>query len=366
LRIIHIIKHCGYANGSVHVAVDLACEQASGGAKVTFVSGGGTFEPLLARHGVEHIRLPHEQSRPVSLLVAAWKLTRLARKIKPDVLHAHMMSSALIGYAASRLSGVPLVTTVHNSFDRHSVIMRLGDRVVAVSDAEREQLLRKGYKKDEVVAVMNAPNRSPREKFIVPEEPVTLVSPCILAANGLHRRKGVADLIVACQSVFAEIPDWKLYIAGEGPDREELEHQVQDAGLQDRVHFLGFRHSPRPLMEQSDIFVLASYADPCSLAIGEARSAGCAIVATAVGGTPQMLDYGAAGRLISPGQPEELAFELRRLMLDREARQDLRQSALRGSQVFDVERLLRDYEQVYRSVAKRTDRDERSLAGAIG
>jgi hypothetical protein len=79
-----------------------------------------------------------------------------------------------------------------------------------------------------------------------------------------------------------------------------------------------------------------------------------------------MLDYGAAGRLISPGQPEELAFELRRLMLDREARQDLRQSALRGSQVFDVERLLRDYEQVYRSVAKRTDRDERSLAGAIG
>jgi glycosyltransferase involved in cell wall biosynthesis len=171
---------------------------------------------------------------------------------------------------------------------------------------------------------------------------------------------------VACQSVFAEIPDWKLYIAGEGPDREELEHQVQDAGLQDRVHFLGFRHSPRPLMEQSDIFVLASYADPCSLAIGEARSAGCAIVATAVGGTPQMLDYGAAGRLISPGQPEELAFELRRLMLDREARQDLRQSALRGSQVFDVERLLRDYEQVYRSVAKRTDRDERSLAGAIG
>jgi glycosyltransferase involved in cell wall biosynthesis len=300
------------------------------------------------------------------LLVAAWKLTRLARKIKPDVLHAHMMSSALIGYAASRLSGVPLVTTVHNSFDRHSVIMRLGDRVVAVSDAEREQLLRKGYKKDEVVAVMNAPNRSPREKFIVPEEPVTLVSPCILAANGLHRRKGVADLIVACQSVFAEIPDWKLYIAGEGPDREELEHQVQDAGLQDRVHFLGFRHSPRPLMEQSDIFVLASYADPCSLAIGEARSAGCAIVATAVGGTPQMLDYGAAGRLISPGQPEELAFELRRLMLDREARQDLRQSALRGSQVFDVERLLRDYEQVYRSVAKRTDRDERSLAGAIG
>jgi glycosyltransferase involved in cell wall biosynthesis len=192
------------------------------------------------------------------------------------------------------------------------------------------------------------------------------VSPCILAANGLHGRKGVADLIVACQSLFAEIPDWKLYIAGEGPDRENLQRQVQEAGLQHRIHFLGFRHAPRPLMEQSDIFVLASYADPCSLAIGEARSAGCAIVATAVGGTPQMLEYGAAGRLITPGQPEELAFELRRLMLDREARQDLRQAALRGAEIFNIDRLLRDYDQVYRSVSKRPRRGADSLESVVG
>ncbi|NYF79930.1 glycosyltransferase family 4 protein [Granulicella arctica] len=349
LRIVHIIKHCNYANGNVHVAVDLACEQAKEGYEVTFVSRGGTFEPLLAQHGVLHVYLPHEQSKPASLLKAAWHLTKLVRKTRPNVLHAHMMASALIGYVASRIAGMPLITTVHNSFDKHSVIMRLGDRVVAVSRAERKQLLNKGYNSKRVVAVMNAPNRSPRETFIKDKEEVTLQSPCILAANGLHRRKGVSDLIVACRQLFEEIPDWRLYIAGEGPDRETLEQQVHQAGIADRVHFLGFRSAPRPLMEQSDIFVLASYADPCSLAIGEARSAGCAIVATRVGGTPEMLEYGTAGRLVTPGNPDELAQELRTLMLDDEGRRKLRRAALQGSSIFDVQRLVEDYEQVYRS-----------------
>ncbi len=350
LRIVHVIKHCGYANGNVHVAVDLACEQARKGCVVTFVSSGGTFEPLLAQYGVRHVYLPHEQNKPASLLRAAWTLTRLVKSIRPNVLHAHMMASAMIGYAASRLAGVPLVTTVHNSFDRHSFIMRLGDRVIAVSDAEREQLVKKGYNSRQVVAIMNAPNNSPREKFTEDEPHVPMQSPCILAANGLHRRKGVFDLIVACQQLFQEIPDWQLYIAGEGPDRAALELQAQEAGLGDRVHFLGFRMSPRPLMDQADIFVLASYADPCSLSIGEARSAGCAIVATRVGGTPEMLEYGAAGRLVTPGRPDELAQKLRTLMLDGDARRSLQKAALHGSSIFSVSRLVRDYEKVYESV----------------
>ena len=63
---------------------------------------------------------------------------------------------------------------------------------------------------------------------------------------------------------------------------------------------MGAVPAPRVLFEQTDIFALCSYADPCSLVIGEARGAGCAIVATAVGGTPEMLEFGRAGRLVPP------------------------------------------------------------------
>ena len=346
-HILHIIKHCGYANGNVHVAVDLACLQAKAGNEVTFISAGGTFVPLLESHGVCHITLNHDQSKPLSLLRTMWKVTRFVRKTRPYVMNAHMMSSALVGWVASHLSGVPLVTTVHNSFDKHSSIMRLGRRVIAVSQAERASLIQKGYRSDQVVAVMNAPAESPREAFMDDGREIILQSPAILAINALHRRKGVFDLIEACTGLFQTLPDWKLYIAGEGPDREVLEQQARKAGLTDRIIFLGFVPAPGRLLKQADIVVLASYADPCSLVIGEARAAGCAIVATDVGGNKEMLEFGRAGRLVPAGQPQILASVLKPLMVDSFERVALQRAARKGASVFHVERLVADYATVY-------------------
>ncbi len=347
-HIVHVIKHCGYANGNVHVAVDLACVQAAAGHRVTFISAGGTFVPLLEQYGVQHITLNHDQGKPISMLRAAWTLARFARKHKPHVLNAHMMSSALIGAFASWVSGVPMVTIVHNSFDKHSSIMRLGRRVIAVSQAERDSLLKQGYRPDRLVAIMNAPANSPRDAFMDDGRDINLQSPAIVAVNALHRRKGVFDLINACTMLFRDLPDWKLYIAGEGPDREVLEKQAADVGLADRIIFLGFTPAPARVLQQADIMVLASYADPCSLVIGEARSAGCAIVATDVGGNKEMLEFGRAGRLVPPGRPEILAAVLRPLMEDPQERNDLRRASLRGANVFHVNRLLEDYARVYR------------------
>lgn len=360
MSVVHIVKHCGYGNGNVHVAVDLACVQARAGDDVTFVSNGGTFEPLLAQYGVRHLKLEQEQNKPLSLLRSAWKLAGFARRRRPDVLHAHMMSSALIGYAASKLSGVPLVTTVHNSFDPHSRLMRLGRKVVAVSRAEEASLLTQGYSEEQLVSVMNAPFNSPREEFMrethMKDNYPVIESPCIVAANGLHRRKGVFDLITACAEVFPSQPEWKLYIAGEGPDREALEALAKSLGIAQRVIFLGFVPAPGPLLKQADIFVLASYADPCSLVIGEARGAGCAIVATSVGGTPEMLEFGRAGRLVSPGSPAELATELQILITDDKARTRLRAASLQGSEIFNVQRLLEEYATVYRAAGSARQR----------
>lgn len=346
-HIVHLIKHCGYANGNVHVAVDLACVQASAGHTVTFISAGGTFVPLLEQYGVQHITLNHDQGKPLSLLRTMWTVARFARRHKPHVMNAHMMSSALVGWVASIVSGVPLVTTVHNSFDKHSSIMRLGRIVVAVSQAERESLLNKGYRGDHLVAIMNAPANSPRDAFMDDGKTVLLEGPAILAVNALHRRKGVFDLIDACSRIFPALPAWKLYIAGEGPDRQLLEQQAAAAGIADRVVFLGFVAAPAHLLKQADIVVLASYADPCSLVIGEARAAGCAIVATDVGGTREMLDYGRAGRLVPPGKPDTLATTLQSLMIDEHERRELQRASRQDADVFQVNRLVEDYARVY-------------------
>jgi glycosyltransferase involved in cell wall biosynthesis len=353
-RIVHLCKHCVDGNGHVHVAVDLACLQADAGCQVLFISGGGTYEQMLEENNVRHISLEQDPRNPISLLKTIRALSRMVRVFRPEVLHAHMMGSAIVGYVVSRAAGIPLITTVHNSFDAHSIIMRLGSRVVAVSKAEEEQLLARGFCAERLDVVMNAPVDSPRaESWKNAVDPV-LQSPCITTVCGLHRRKGVFDLLDACSRLFREIPDWRLYIAGDGPDRESLEQQAIATGIADRVIFMGSVRSTRVLFEQTDIFTLCSYADPCSLVIGEARGAGCAIVATAVGGTPEMLEHGRAGRLVPPGDPARLASELRHLMKDGVARAQLRKASTEGAEIFKVDRLLGDYDKVYqRALAAR-------------
>jgi len=353
-RIIHLCKHCVDGNGHVHVAVDLACLQAESGCEVLFISGGGTYEAMLKGLGVRHIMLEQDPKNPLTLLKSIWELVRIVRSFRAEVLHAHMMGSAMAGYLASLVTGVPLVTTVHNSFDAHSIIMRLGRRVVAVSNAEKAKLVRRGFDAKGMDVVMNAPVDSPRALARKNAVDPVLLSPCITTVCGLHRRKGVFDLLEACSILFREMPDWRLYIAGDGPDRQSLEQQATASGVGERIIFMGAVRATRVLFEQTDIFTLCSYADPCSLVIGEARGAGCAIVATAVGGTPEMLEYGRAGRLVPPGQPFQLASELRKLMTDSIARASLRQASSENAEIFNVRRLLGDYDEVYqRALASR-------------
>ena len=82
-RIMHLSKHCHHANGSVNVAVDLACKQAAAGHQVWFLSGGGSFVDLLERSGVRHVHLPQNQSKPAQLAVSAVRLARMIRGCGP-------------------------------------------------------------------------------------------------------------------------------------------------------------------------------------------------------------------------------------------------------------------------------------------
>lgn len=96
----------------------------------------------------------------------------------------------------------------------------------------------------------------------------------------------------------------------------------------------------------------ASYAEPCSLSIAEARDAGCAIVASAVGGTPELLEQGKAGRLVQPGHPEQLVSELRRLMSDPNELRAWQVRSKTGVDYFNALRLAEDYQRVYERLSQ--------------
>jgi glycosyltransferase involved in cell wall biosynthesis len=142
-----------------------------------------------------------------------------------------------------------------------------------------------------------------------------------------------------------------------------MEELAAGLGIADSVHFAGFVADPRPYLAQTDVFALASHADPCPLAIIEAREAGCAVVGTRAGGIPELLEGGAAGVLVDAGEPQQLAAKLRWLLMDTHARAELGARAKRNLEGLSVDRVAHEYMAIYqRTLAERASIERRQGA----
>ncbi|SPB17019.1 group 1 family glycosyl transferase [Caballeronia novacaledonica] len=370
MRIVHLANHAQtIGNGTVNMMVDLACMQAGMGQDVVVASSGGGFESLLRRHGITHI--PLQQSRQpwrVPSMIAGFN--RLIDRFDPDIVHAHMMTGALISRFGSMRRRFALVTTVHHELQKSASLVRAGDRMVAVSRAIATDLEARGIDPARMSVVLNGAVAAPRLVCRPAAKPVRLRHPNIVCVAGLYRRKGIADLLQAFARVREQsaserefMSEPHLYLVGDGPDRASLEALAQELGVADAAHFTGFVADARPYFASADVFALLSHQDPAPLVIAEAREAGCAIVATRVGGIPEMLDDGAAGVLVPAGDIEQAAAKLRWLLIDRQARGQLAARAQQNLQQLAVERVCSDYMAVYQqTLAERESMKRRQVA----
>jgi len=308
MRILHVINHTQKLNGNVHAAIDLACAQRKLGHEVSIASGGGDFDDLLSSMGIETVTVNHRR-RPVSIMRAVADLNRYVGTFRPDVVHAHMMTSAVLAVGICRARRVPIITTVHNAFEKSAVVMKLGDRVIAVSEAVAVSMNKRGVPASKLCVVLNGTIGSPRLDTR-DRASVTLAGPSILFVGGLHPRKGLPDLLEAFRSVRLKYKDARLYVVGGGPYEEAYKAIVRDTAQEGAVTFIGPVRDAFPYMMGADIFVLPSHADPAPLVLPEAREARCAVVGTDVDGIPQLLEYGAAGIIVPPKNPEALAAVL--------------------------------------------------------
>lgn len=345
MRIVHLLNHSRTANGHVEVAVDLACEQVRLGHDVFFVAGSGDFDERLARHGVTFIKLP-PGGGILKLAAVSSALVRIFRKLRPDIVHAHMVSSAVMARLVQPICGYRLITTLHNSFDRQSRLMGVGNLVIAVSKAVGREMQHKGISGRKLRVVRNGTINGAR-RSAKPEETVTLARPAIATVAGLHSRKGIDTLIEAFSQVRGSGVEAHLYIVGVGPQRADLERLAAGTGHGDAIHFMGYMSDPRTVLAAADIFVLASLAEPCSLALIEARQMGCACIASNVGGNPEIIEFGKSGRLFAPGNIAELAAALNAVLIDKDELVRLRLAARAGWQYWTVERMARETLGVY-------------------
>ncbi len=345
MRILHLLNHTQRLNGHVHAAVDLACAQRQLGHSVAIASGGGDFDALLARNGIETFHIDHRRRLP-DLTKAFLALRQRMRQWRADIVHAHMMTSAVLAWPACKLAGIPLVTTVHNEFEKSATLMGLGTRVIAVSEAVGMSMRKRGVPAARLSVVLNGTIGSARFEGR-DRSPRDLGSPSILFVGGQHPRKGLPDLFAAFGRLHADHPAARLWIVGEGPYLEVYRDMVRQMPCAQAVTFVGAQQDPYPWMLGADIFVLPSHADPAPLVLSEAREAGCAVVATAVDGVPQLLENGEAGILVPARDPEKLADALSRIVENPEALAEWRARSQKNLTYLTIDRVARETLNVY-------------------
>ena len=346
MRILHVINHTHRFNGNVHAAVDLACAQARQGHAVAVCSAGGDFDQPLTLSGVEIMTVSLAR-RPVTMARAMLTVGSLLKRWRPDVVHAHMMTSAVLAFPSCRMMRRPLVTTIHNAFEKSAGLMRIGDRVIAVSDAVRVSMAQRGVPDRRLRVVLNGTIGSARFPQPGPAAKV-LAGVSVLFVGGLHPRKGVADLLTAFDLVHRAVPAARLYLVGEGPCEAEYRSIAAGLGSAAAITFCGSESDPRSYMRGADIFVLPSLADPAPLVLSEAREAGCAIIGTEVDGIPEMLEHGRCGLLVPARAPNALAESLSMLAGDAAILAAWRRRSQINLDHLSVARVARDTVAIYR------------------
>jgi glycosyltransferase involved in cell wall biosynthesis len=188
-------------------------------------------------------------------------------------------------------------------------------------------------------------------------------APVIGAACRLVPVKGLIHLIGAIALLREEFPLLRLEIAGEGPERRVIETEAEALGIRDSVKLMGWRRDLEPLFAGWDIFVLPSLDEALGIVVLEAMAAAVPVVASAVGGLPEVVEEGCTGWLVPPAQPRALAERLRSLLVDPGLRCAMGAAGReRVRQRFSIQAMADAVAAIYDEVMSARSRSQRSLA----
>lgn len=294
-------------------------------------------------------------------LAAAWRLSRVVKRLTPDVIHAHdphgvaMASTALSIVSPSPKP--PLVASrriashmAHNSFSRwkYSQI----DCFIANSGVIRDRLISEGIPLEhttivtegvDVERIVRMPAANVHAAFYLPTH-----APIVGSVAALVAHKGHHHLIDAAALVVREVPDARFVIVGDGELRESLEKHVRDTHLERHVFLAGFRTDVLELTKGFDLFAVSSVTEGMCVALLDAMAAAKATVSTAVGAIAEVVADGETGFLVPPRDHAAMAEKLVLLLKDPVLRTRMGEAALkRARERFTVERMVEETAAVY-------------------
>jgi glycosyltransferase involved in cell wall biosynthesis len=263
------------------------------------------------------------------------RVTEVVERLRPAIVHTQLEFSNILGSIAARRLGLPAIATIHTldrprRFSRDSARFRLmgwtlrhrADRVIAVSESARRHVLtRAGLRRGQTATIHNGIDLSAfttdrsaagaelRESLgIAPETPV------LATVAVLRQPKGIDDMLEALPIVGAGHPDLVYVVAGDGEHRSALESRARLLGVSKSTRFIGRTSDVPAVLAAADAFVLPSHTEALPTVVIEAMAAGLPVVATSVGGVPELVDHGVTGILVPAHAPERLADAVARVI----------------------------------------------------
>jgi glycosyltransferase involved in cell wall biosynthesis len=339
-------------------------------------------------------RFTWRPDRIVRYLLSFAAVIHHARKLimieSPDAIHANSIRAGLVMAAATIGLRVPVIWHAHDILPRHPLsiavrwfaCMTARNRILAVSQAVaarfRGKLLRPFSRRIPATVIHNAadldrfqPDGDARAEFRQ-EMNLTATQSVVGTVGQLTPRKGQLELIEAFARVAAEVPDSLLLVVGEplfNRDEEyakQLESAASRLHIADRVRFLGSRDDIPRLMQALDVLVVNSQQEPFALTVLEGLASGTAVLATAVGGTPEMITHGVNGLLVEKAKCDELAEAMLTLLRDEKLRDRLGRNGRREAIAkFSIDRFMKEIDCLYRDVLAAGSTPHREMVTAL-
>lgn len=331
----------------------------------------------LASTGVRILRLERRSARSN----AAWRqLYRLLADEQIDVLHAHMPRASVPGALIGRLAKVPVIVSHEHGwsfrgkplrrFLDRNVVARCSDLLLAVSEWDRRHIIEIEHIDPAGVRVLpNAIAPVSAERSNLHEELGLPADTRLIGAVGrLYPEKGYSDLIRAIAILKRQAPcPFRCIILGSGPEKQQLETLIARLDLTQDVQLIGWRDDVAGVIRAVDVAVLSSRNEGSPLAIIEYMAAAAPIVATSVGGIPELIEDKTHGLLVPPQDAASLAGAIRSLLADPALARRLGVAA-RDRQLasYDLDAVVRELEGIYIELAAKSRRGRlRTRAGAL-
>ena len=270
------------------------------------------------------------------------RLQRVIRDLQPDIVHTHLVHANLFGYAAAKMAGVPRVVSSRHNDDRFRYrerwrrinrrLWRRLDAGIAISEAIKQFTIEvEGAPADKITVVhygmdynwlsdteIQVARANLRDQLGLSMDTNILGMVCRLV-----QQKGIPYALEATRRIQADFPNAHLVIAGDGELAAELRRLAAAIGIDDRVHWLGWRHDAADLMAAFDVLLVPSLWEGFGLVLLEAMSRRVPVIASRASAIPEVVVHGETGILIEPRDVDALAKAMTRLLQDRALRKHM-------------------------------------------